>query len=142
MSRDGFSLLEVIVALGILFGAIAVLGELARSGTRSARSARDLTQAQLLCESKLNEITAGLAPLESVQPTAMEGTGDSKDQWLYSVEVGQADQNNLIPIRVTVEQNSQVVRQPVRFSLIRWMLDPEVEYPETAVTGSSGSAQQ
>lgn len=140
MSRDGFSLLEVIVALGILFGAISVLGELARSGTRSARSARDLTQAQLLCESKLDEVTAGLVPLESAQG-AFDTTGGKQDEWLYSIEVGQADQYNMIPISVTVEQNPQVVKDPVRFWLVRWMLDPNIEYPETAVTAPAESAE-
>ncbi len=57
-----FSLLEVVLALAILVGAIAVTGELVRLGTLSAASARDLTQAQLICESKLAEITSGITP--------------------------------------------------------------------------------
>src|SRR5687767_7391349 len=55
-SRAAFSLLEVILALTILVGAIVVLGELVRLGTMTAAGARDLTQAQLLCESKMSEI--------------------------------------------------------------------------------------
>jgi general secretion pathway protein I len=62
----GFSLLEVILALAILTGAVAVLGEIVRLGIRNAQVARDTTQAQLLCESKLAEITAGIIPSDPV----------------------------------------------------------------------------
>ena len=54
--RGGFSLLEVILALAILIGILAVLSELVGLGVRNARVARAMTQAQLLCESKLAEI--------------------------------------------------------------------------------------
>jgi type II secretion system protein I len=134
MRRDGFSLLEVILAMAILFAAIAVLGELARSGTRSAGSARDLTQAQLLCESKMSEITAGLAPLEAVQPTAFESTTGGPPEWLFAVDVAPLDQEGLIQVVVIVEQNPQVARKPVHYSLVRWMLDPGMELPESAVS--------
>ena len=49
-ARNAFSLLEVILALSILAGAVAVLGELLRTGVRNAQTARDLTRAQMLCE--------------------------------------------------------------------------------------------
>jgi prepilin-type N-terminal cleavage/methylation domain-containing protein len=57
----GLSLLEVILAIAILGGCIAVIGELVRLGARQAEEARELTTAQLLCESKLEEIAAGVS---------------------------------------------------------------------------------
>ena len=55
-----FSLLEVILALAILAGAVAVFSELSRGALENAGTARDLARAELLCESKLAEIAAGL----------------------------------------------------------------------------------
>ena len=65
--RRGFSLMEVILSIAILASATVLLGELTRFGMRNAAIARDLTQAQLLCESKLNEIVAGGGRIKLVQ---------------------------------------------------------------------------
>ena len=54
-------MLEVIISLAIMAGAMAILGELARAGLRHAESARDIAEAEIICESKLSEITSGLA---------------------------------------------------------------------------------
>jgi general secretion pathway protein I len=87
--RGAFSLIEVILALAILCGALATLGELSRLGMREAEKARDLTQAQLLCESKLSEITAGVTPLEAQEDAPFESTDeeDSESEWVYSIAV-------------------------------------------------------
>jgi len=53
--RNAFSILEVILALAILTGAIAVLGELGRLGFGNANAAQDLTKAQMFCERKMAE---------------------------------------------------------------------------------------
>jgi len=49
VKNRGFSLLEVILSLAILGGAIAVLGEAARLALRNAEFTRDMARAQLLC---------------------------------------------------------------------------------------------
>lgn len=124
---SGFSLLEVILALAILCGAIATLGELSRLGMRSAERARDMTQAQLLCESKLAEITAGLTPAESEQDVPLETTDDETEtEWLYSVEVTPLDDEGLMEVRVTVAKDLPPEKRPVEFPLVRWMVDESV----------------
>lgn len=124
---SGFSLLEVILALAILCGAIATLGELSRLGMRSAERARDMTQAQLLCESKLAEITAGLTPAESEQDVPLETTDDETEtEWLYSVEVTPLDDEGLMEVRVTVTKDLPPEKRPVEFPLVRWMVDESV----------------
>ncbi|MCH5374492.1 MAG: type II secretion system GspH family protein, partial [Planctomycetes bacterium] len=60
--RRGLSLLEVILAVAILGLGLAIIGELIRNGTRQAEEVRFLTAAQLLCESKLEEVAAGVVP--------------------------------------------------------------------------------
>ena len=121
-----FSLLEVVLALAILVGALAVLGELVSLGTRNAQRARDLTQAQLLCESKLAEITSGISPAEPVQ----RATFEYDPEWLYSIEFEQAGQEGLVAVRVTVVQDLPAEKRPAEFSLVRWIHDAGVELPE------------
>ena len=127
-SQGGFSLLEVIVALASLAGAIAALGQVARLAIKNARIARDMTYAQLLCESKLAELTAGILPLEPVEGAAV---GDVEDEapteWLYSVGVEPIDGHGLMTIRVSVYQDPSFEKAPVEFSLTRWILDTSRE---------------
>jgi general secretion pathway protein I len=128
----GYTLLEVILALAILTGALAVLGELVRNGTRNAQVARDLSLAAVICESKLGEIAAGLLPTQGVrQAPIAEYPG-----WVLSVEndtsatpgaapsTGGANQAGLLKLRITVEQSADAQRRPVRFTVSQWLLDP------------------
>ena len=120
-ARGGFTLLEVILSLAIFAGALAVIGELVRLGGRNARDTRDLTQAQLLCDSTMAEIAAGLIPAEAVTGTPCEANPD----WSYSVEVAATDTTNLLSVRVTVTPTEAATRPGVQFSLVRWLVDPE-----------------
>ena len=147
--RDAFSLLEVVLALAILTGAIAVLGELTRLGLRNAQVAREMTQAQLLCESKLAEITSGITPAEPVYNAEFDvlevagATGATliggEETWLYSIETEVLDEEGLMAVRVTVTQGEDVPR-PVQFQLVRWMLDSTAVTSESSAAGSSDSA--
>ena len=128
--KRGFSLLEVILALAILCGTLAVLGEMARYGMRDAEVARDLTQGQLLCEAKLAEITCGYTPAEPVERAQFESL-DALDvrglPWLYSIRVEPAEEEGMLVVRVTVEQDIPAQQQPVVYSIDRWILDEGFE---------------
>ena len=128
--RAGLTLLEVILALAILAAALATLGELMGIGTRSAAEARDLTMAQLLCESKMSELTARVIPLESMQRARFEYNTD----WLYSVTVQSTEEEHLFAVRVVVEQNVDPRKRPVSFALDRWVIDPDLELQEEQTT--------
>ncbi len=118
--RNGLTLLEVMLALAILGVSIAVVGELIRIGTRSAAQARDLSTAQLMCESKLSEILAGIEP-----PSASSGGPlDEYGEWSYSVESESTDQEGLLLVRVTVQQNLDAGQRAASFTIARWMTDP------------------
>ncbi len=138
--RHGLSLLEVMLALAILGGAIAVIGELMRFGMHNAESARDLSIAQVFCETKINEIAAGLLPPQPITNTPIEEIAslEADGLWLYSVEVQQIDQQGLIAVKVTVTQDPNLKMRPVDFSLVRWMIDPtQVAIQSIGDTGSS-----
>ena len=129
--RRAFSLLEVILALTILGLSLAVLGELARWGLRHAGYVRDMTQAQLLCESKMSEIVSGIVwPEPAVNvPFAAEDLLDPNDPvgWVYSIELVETDQPGLMAVAVTVSQNLPPERKPVQCTLVRWIPDPGIQ---------------
>jgi type II secretion system protein I len=141
--RRGLTLLEIILALAILAGAVAVLSQLSRGGLENARVARDLTRAELLCESKLAEVAAGLVTLESQEGIFESDVDPQASDWIYTIEVGPAAQTGLVEVRVTVSKDPAVDRDPVEFTLTRWMADPATESAttESAVSESSVSTE-
>lgn len=119
----GLSLLEVMLALAILGGALTVIGMHVRTGARSAAIARDSTTAQLLAESKMAEIAAGVI----LPDTVYQEPADEMGEWLCSVEALPIDQEGLLGVQVLVEQDPAFTTQPVSFKLTRWIVDPQVE---------------
>lgn len=119
----GLSLLEVTLAIAILGGCIAVIGELVRLGTRQAEETRELTTAQLLCESKLEEIAAGAVAPETVSSAPFE----NDPRWTYTVDVSTLDVENLLQVTCTVQQVDGARVYPLSYMLTRWIIDPEVE---------------
>jgi hypothetical protein len=121
--------LEVILALGILGGAIAVLGEVARNAMENARYARDLTIAELLCETKMAELTSGITALEMVVDEPCDTTDDPDAvDWLYTIEVEPIDtESGLSAVRVTVVKDVPTEKHPAQFSLTRWIVDSTAE---------------
>lgn len=132
-NRTAFSLLEVILALAILAGAAVVLGEAARLGMRNAAAARDLSRAQLLCESKMAEVLAGLVPPDPVQRAPIEPLSEQDENgWVYSVAVERTRLEGMLAVRVTVMRDQPEEQRPAQFSIVRWMLDSAfIKTPET-----------
>ncbi len=132
-SNDGFSLLEVILALAILAGAMAVLGEVARHGMESARIARDLTYAQCICDSLMAELAAGLIDPEIVDQAPVDEICDpAQAGWVYSMDVEATEIDGLLAVRVTVSQALPSEKRPVQCSLVRWIQDPDVTLSATS----------
>ena len=142
--QSGLTLLEVLLALAILGGALVMLAELNRLGMQAKAQAEGLTMAQLLCESKLAEITAGIVPPEGTLQQPLTDIGEDEVGWLYSIEAQAAAEPGLLAVKVTVEQDPKTARRPVQFSLVRWVVDPnresETASNEEASTSSSSSS--
>jgi len=139
--RAGFSLLEVILALAILAGAVAVLGEVARQGLDTARIARDLTYAQLLCESKMAEITSGITAPDAVDRAPVDTVSNATQfSWVYSIETESTEIDGLLAVRVTVTPDVADEKHPVRCSMVRWIQDPNATFSSTSSEGSSSSS--
>ena len=138
-TRRGLSLLEVMLALAILGLSLATIGELLRVGSRNAEMARDLTTAQILCETKMAEIVCGMLPAMTTTDSPIVDAGSGND-WLYAVETQPvAGQDGLLAVRVIVQQNPEFVFRPASFALVRWIIDPNSQTTSGSTsTASSG----
>jgi type II secretion system protein I len=138
--RRGFTLLEVILALAILAGSLAALGEVMRLADQNAASTRDETQAQIIASSVMDELIAGFLPLSAVnqQPVAVE----SDPPWVFSIALEQTAYVEVIAVRVLVEQQADARLQPARFELVRWLPNPDYVPPSTGNQSSTGSSSQ
>jgi len=122
-ARHALSLLEVVLALGILATSLVILGNLFDLSVRSAVDARDLTRAQLLCESTISEITAGALPMTGGTALPIE----SETEWFYSVLVEPTEMEFLQAVTVTVYRDRGDGPPRVSFTLTQWLIDPEFE---------------
>ena len=121
-SREGMTLLEIILALTIFFGALTVLSQLTWNGSRAAVQARLKTQAIIRCEAKLAEV---LARVEALAPKTRVPFPDNA-QWTYSINVAESQYPDLLQIQVTVFHAGNSSLSKVEFSLSRWMRDPSL----------------
>jgi len=139
--RTGFSLMEVLLASAILLASVLVLAELANIGRHHAQRAADLSTAQQFASNKMNELLAGLAPVESTEPTELEANVldeldaaepivaespelDTLDAlvWWYAVQIEAAGHPSLVAVRVAVWQARDADEERRNeFSLLRWM---------------------
>jgi type II secretion system protein I len=126
--RQGFSLLEVILALSILVAAMAALGQLVRFGLQNARRAEDMTHAAIAAESIMAEIVSGAREMTPELLSPYEDIVDENGETLfvYSVDVASsANYDGLLEVHVTVERDPSTAVDPVSCSLVRLMADPE-----------------
>lgn len=119
----GFSLLEVLLSIAILGGAMVVIGQLVNIGYRSAIEARIRSDANILVDGKMAEVSAGIIDLQSTSSSIIEENPD----WMYSVDVQQSGQLGLLMVMVTVEQTPNSASNPISMSVVRLMPDPEYD---------------
>ncbi len=134
----GFTIIEIILALSILAGGLAITSEMTRIAQQNARVARDLTYAQMLGETKMNEIASGVAPIDSEGGVAF---GAPYDGWSYSVESADAEVAGLHTVTVTVYQDPAPKVWPVNYSLVRWVGDPAAPVSSPDSSSASSSSQ-
>ncbi len=129
--RSGFSLLEILLALAILGGAMAVLSQIAETGTSAAREARDLSVSRVLCQTKLSEIlldaSSGISPQTVIEVPLASFDSGSSTTFNYSAEVSQGTLDGMLTLRVTVvAENPNGGAALAKYSLTRWLIDPNL----------------
>lgn len=119
----GFSLLEVVLALAILAGALAALGEVMRLGDENAAAAADEAQAEMLAESVMSEILVGARALANVDGAVLPLVDDP--QWTVSISVQPTEYQELVAVQIAVAQQLPPEQDPARCDLLRWMPNPD-----------------
>ena len=133
-SRDAFSLLEMLLALAILGGSLAILGQIAETGVDAARQARDLSMARLIAQSKLSEVLINVS-LEQTPQSVFDTPVDPIDSltttaYTYSVEVQPATLDGMLMIRILVTATDANGNVSVNYALDRWIIDPAIGLAE------------
>ena len=126
LSRDAFSLLEVILSIAILGGAMVVIGNGFFAGFRSAEIARFQGQANLIADSTMAQIVSGIIEPQSVSNASVPDQAG----WSYSIDVTNADQPGLLTVGVTVAKLAQA--RTVSVSIVRFVPDPDFDPEESA----------
>jgi prepilin-type N-terminal cleavage/methylation domain-containing protein len=134
----GFSLLEVILALAILAGAIAVLGEVIHLAREHAADCQTKTRAQILAATLMDEIAAGLREITEQDHEPLET--DDLTPWVYTISLPdiEIDLEDLVAVEVVVEQDLETPFQPAKMRLLRWFHTPDRQ-EETANSEASPS---
>lgn len=120
VSRRGFSLIEVLLATAVLLGCVVVMAQIARLGRLNAVDAENFTRAELVCQTRLNEILAGAVPMRAVRKEYLA----EMPGWVLSVEVEPARIPTLAVLRVRVAQDVPEGQIGKHFTLVRWVRDP------------------
>ncbi len=124
--RNGLSLLEVILSIAILGGAMVMIGQLYHLGYRSALQARMRNDANIIADSKMAELAAGVLPLESSGNNMVE----EFPGWSYSVDLQSSLQPGLFMATVNVSYGDQSNNVPTSLSIVRFIPDPDYEPEE------------
>lgn len=120
---SGFSLLEIILALAILAGSLAALGEVMRQADRNAALSSEETQAQIIASSIMDELIAGSRPATAANRTVYNP--EEEPAWLYSIAIENTSYASLVGVHVRVEQQLEPEERPAGFELVRWVMNPD-----------------
>jgi prepilin-type N-terminal cleavage/methylation domain-containing protein len=136
--RKAFTLLEVILALAIFAGSVAVLGELIRTGLQSAEAARELSRDELLAESIMSQVLSGELANSGVSDTPC----DDQPGYNYSIDSDSTGQSltGLLKITVTVSRDLPAALHPQHFTLTRWMVDPSALQSSSSTSTSQSTS--
>ncbi|MCP4194624.1 MAG: prepilin-type N-terminal cleavage/methylation domain-containing protein [Planctomycetaceae bacterium] len=130
-SRNGLSLIEVMIAMTILVGSAAVLSQLIDVGQRHATRATEISEAQAICQNLMVEILSGTRVWEESRPQAV----DPFVPWDFSVRVEPLGIGDLVAVSVTVSEQQDLLSVPAQtdlptsvnpreYRLVRWVRRP------------------
>ncbi|MEM1061522.1 MAG: prepilin-type N-terminal cleavage/methylation domain-containing protein [Planctomycetota bacterium] len=125
--RRGLTLLEVVIATAILAGSFAVLGSLLESARVASTRARYELEAVTRAESLIDELVAGVLPLEAVDRVAYDG----EPQWSYEVGLAETEFETLTLVVVRVWHADAQRTVDADVSLARQLFVP----PESSESG-------
>jgi type II secretion system protein I len=136
--KRGFTLLEVILALAIFVGAIAVLSRLLVVGVENAETAQWQSQAWLIAESRWSELESGIRTLNDSGPYEVE----EMPGWQWSMQATSSNLPALYNVTLIVECVTNGPGMGTRIQLSRLYFDDtsSTSTSDSSSTGSSSSS--
>jgi general secretion pathway protein I len=129
--RDGITLLEVLLSMGIFLLAMTALTRLMDIATDSALDATFRSDANRLAQSKLAEIEAGVIPPD----LGSGGTFDAEPAWSWTMQSEPWSVPNLYTVSVTVSRTTgkavSVTHSQIVFDSRQMGKSGEIAKPET-----------
>jgi|GEM_PF-6344473 len=122
MNRGGYSLLEILIAITILATGMVGLSMLTEAGQTRSLLSRELSLAQLACQTRINEILAGSVPLQTINDEPIPALRG----WTLSVALDPNQKQGILAVWVTAQrqQNQNMdsrLRRAGRFRIVQWM---------------------
>lgn len=133
--KRGFTLLEVILALAIFVGAIAVLSRLLVVGVENAETAQWQSQAWLIAESRWSELESGIRTLNDSGPYEVE----EMPGWQWSIQATSSNLPSLYNVTLIVECVTNGPGMGTRIQLSRFYFD-DSSSSSTSESSSAGSS--
>jgi hypothetical protein len=130
------------LALSILGVSTAILSQILQIGTDNGLRARRITQAQMLCESKMNEVVLGSVSTQSTTWAPIT-VGVANAEWFFLVETIAAEQPSLIGVVVSVSDAQSISEnRPPLARLVQWIIDPSLgmDSKSTSDPAASGTS--
>lgn len=121
--RQGFTLLEVILAIGLLTLGLAAIMRVNQMSFGNIRAASDGLHAEMVAESVLSELIAGLQPVQNIGPVDLDpqlALGD----WQVQIIVEPTIAVELVQVRVLVGKKLDPQVRP-ECQVVRWFPNPE-----------------
>ena len=131
-SRRGMTLLEVVIALAMFFAAMSAISQILRMGSDSAIRAQIQAEGTLLGESKLNEVIAGIVPLQSATDQPFEDA----PQWSWSLSVEDDTDVAIKRLLLTVAHQRSDGTKDRQIKFARMLRDPAI-FQQTGNTDST-----
>ncbi len=124
--QTGLSLLEVVLALAILAVATAYLAQSMQLATTNALKAQRLTKAELVAESVLNQVIAGLIPSTPVTWTPYNNSMGTTN-WVYQIQQVPTEVDGMLGLQIAVQEIDPqlgLVQGKADLYVNRWIIDP------------------
>ena len=135
--RQGLTLFEIVLSLAILLMALSALSQLYSTGTRASVESRLQTQAVVRCESVLNEVIAGVYPMESMGAQPFE----DDPSWTWSLDVAAGPHVDLLELQVIVTHTGEGPQTNLTYALNRFIRDPQL-FVDAALAAEAGQESE
>ena len=119
--RAGLTLLEVVLSLAIFMISLVALRYLIASGARASVQARLETQAIVRCESTMNEVLAGIVPMQNGNAAF-----EDDEKWGWDLQVQTGPHPDMLELILTVSHEGTSSMAQASYSMIRYVRDPEL----------------